>query len=122
MPLPATFTISFSNFNAPGVQWCTNPPGTPCTNDGWEIVNKALAKRNEVPQLAKPAQLYKTRAGVLLTTPGNLTIGSKVIRKANLNESISLQRLGLEAQEVEGMLMMGDFVDEYLGPMLNVTV
>ena len=117
--VPGSETIVFANPGSPGVQWCL-PTGTPCVNDGWEVVNGGLATTN-VRESPVPVQHYISRAGVHLTTTAKLVIGSTVVRLVGLNESALIESLALETWDDEDMTFVYDLVELDLGIISNGT-
>lgn len=73
--------INFGNPGSPGVKYCLNEP---CNNDGWEIQDKQLSKRDEVF-----FNHYRTSSGMLVASIDPLDIGDEFDRVLGEDENVS---------------------------------
>ncbi|TQV93252.1 hypothetical protein V2A60_010314 [Cordyceps javanica] len=76
-----TFLIGFGNPGSSGVNYCNNEP---CKNDGWEVQDGKVSKR-EAPPLFR---YYRTRAGMILASLAPIDFPSNFTREFHEQDKV----------------------------------
>lgn len=103
-----SFLIGFGNPGAKGVKYCNNQA---CKNDGWEVQDGKLSKRDEQPLF----KYYRTRAGLTLASLESVEVPSNFTREVHEEEDVDKTfHMWTEANEDGEQRMVQDTVEEEL--------